>query len=137
MLTAVIGNIGFIIAAPTGEISPLSAQTRSNLASIWTAPTLTGDWSGLRTRSADDGITFNAQYAAEVWSNVTGGESTGTVYTGLMSLHGNVDLQKLVGWQGASVSTRWYWLSGQDISATNWAITSLRLAILQDFPHSG
>ena len=75
------------------------------------------DLAGLRTRVADKGITFNAQYVAEVWGNATGGESTGTVYTGLMSLQGNVDLQKLVGWQGASVSTRWYWLSGQDISA--------------------
>ncbi len=75
------------------------------------------DWAGVRTRLANKGITFNAQYAAEVWGNPTGGESTGTVYTGLMSFQGNVDLQKLVGWQGASVSTRWYWLSGQDISA--------------------
>ena len=75
------------------------------------------DWSGLRTTLASKGITFNAQYAAEVWGNPTGGESTGTVYTGLMSFQANVDLQKLVGWQGASVSTRWYWLSGQDISA--------------------
>ncbi|MGH9515297.1 MAG: carbohydrate porin [Terriglobales bacterium] len=72
---------------------------------------------GLRTRIARKGITFNAQYVAEVWGNPTGGESTGTVYTGLMSLQANVDLQKLVGWQGASISTRWYWLSGQDISA--------------------
>ena len=75
------------------------------------------DWGGLRTEAADQGITFNTQYLAEVWGNALGGESTGTVYTGLMSLQGNVDLQKLLGWQGASVSTRWYWLSGQDISA--------------------
>ena len=34
-----------------------------------------------------------------------------------MSFQGNVDLQKLLGWQGGTVSTRWYWLSGQDISA--------------------
>ena len=72
---------------------------------------------GLRTRVADKGITFNAQYVAEVWGNPTGGVSTGAVYTGLMSLQGNVDLQKLLGWRGASFSTRWYWLSGQDISA--------------------
>ena len=52
---------------------------------------------GLRTRVADRGIAFNAQYVAEVWSNTTGGESTGTVYTGLMSIQGNVDLQKLLG----------------------------------------
>jgi porin len=133
MLTAVVGNIGFIITAPAGEISPLSPQTQSSLASIWTAPTLTGDWS-LRTRLADDGITFNVQYAAEVWSNVTGGESTGTVYTGLMSLHGNLDLQKLVGWQGASVSTRWYWLSGQDISATNLGNNIFTVSNIAGFP---
>jgi hypothetical protein len=36
--------------------------------------------------------------------------SSGTVYTGLMSFQGNVDLQKLLGWQGASFSTQWYWL---------------------------
>jgi len=75
------------------------------------------DLAGLRTRVADKGITLNAQYVAEVWGNATGGVSSGAVYTGLMSVQGNVDLQKLVGWQGASVSTRWYWLSGQDISA--------------------
>jgi porin len=83
---------------------------------------------------ADDGITFNVQYAAEVWSNVTGGESTGTVYTGLMSLLGNVDLQKLVGWQGASVSTRWYWLSGQDISATNLGNNIFTVSNIAGFP---
>jgi len=75
------------------------------------------DWDGLRTRAADRGVTFNAQYVAEAWGNPAGGESTGTVYTGLLSLQGNVDLQTLLGWQGASVSTRWYWLTGQDISA--------------------
>jgi porin len=75
------------------------------------------DIGGVRTRIARKGITFNAQYIAEVWGNPTGGESNGTVYTGLMSLQGNVDLQKLLGWTGASFSTRWYWLSGHDISA--------------------
>ena len=134
MLMAVVGSTGFIIAAQAGEISPLSPQTRSSLASIWTSPTFTGDWNGLRTRLADDGITFNVQYAAEVWSNVTGGESTGTVYTGLMSLQGNVDLQKLVGWQGASVSTRWYWLSGQDISATNLGNNIFTVSNIAGFP---
>jgi len=133
MLTAVVGSIGFIIAAPAGEISPLSPQTRSSLASIWTSPTFSGDWS-LRTRLADEGITFNVQYAAEGWSNVTGGESTGTVYTGSMSLQGNIDLQKLVGWQGASVSTRWYWLSGQDLSATNLGNNIFTVSNIAGFP---
>jgi len=72
---------------------------------------------GFRTRAADKGLTLSTQYMAEVWGNATGGVSNGTVYTGLMSLQGNVDLQKLVGWPGATFSTQWYWLSGQDISA--------------------
>ena len=133
MLMAVVGSTGFIIAAQAGEISPLSPQRRSSVASIWTAPTFTGDWS-LRTRLAGEGITFNVQYAAEGWSNVTGGESTGTVYTGLMTLQGNVGLQKLVGWQGASLSTRWYWLSGQDISATNLGNNIFTISNIAGFP---
>jgi porin len=75
------------------------------------------DLTGYRARLADKGITFNTQYVAEVWGNPIGGVSSGTVYTGLMSLQDNIDLQKLLGWRGASFSTRWYWLSGQDISA--------------------
>jgi len=72
---------------------------------------------GFRARAADKGITFNTQYVAEIWNNPTGGVSSGTVYTGLMTLEGKIDLQKLLGWRGASFSTRWYWLSGHDISA--------------------
>jgi porin len=75
------------------------------------------DLTGYRTRVADKGITFSAQYIAEIWGNPVGGVSSGTVYTGLMTLEGKIDLQKLLGWRGASLSTRWYWLSGKDISA--------------------
>jgi porin len=72
---------------------------------------------GFRTRAEDKGITFDTQYAAEVWGNPAGGVRGGAVYTGLMTFQGNIDLQKLLGWRGASFSTRWYWLSGHDISA--------------------
>jgi porin len=34
-----------------------------------------------------------------------------------MTFEGDIDFQKLLGWRGASFSTRWYWLSGQDLSA--------------------
>src|SRR5215510_1519892 len=61
---------------------------------------------GFRTRVADKGIGFNTQYVAEVWGNPTGGVSSGAAYTGLMSLQGNVDFHKLLGWPGASFSTR-------------------------------
>ena len=72
---------------------------------------------GFRARAAEKGITFTTQYIAEIWGNPIGGASNGTDYTGLMSFQGDIDLQKLLGWQGASFSTRWYWLSGRDLSA--------------------
>ena len=72
---------------------------------------------GFRTRAANKGITFNTQYMAEVWGNPTGGLSNGAVFTGLTTVQGNIDLQKLLGWRGATFSTRSYWLSGQNISA--------------------
>ena len=71
---------------------------------------------GIRTSLANKGITFNTQYTAEIWGNPAGGVSRGTLYTGLMTFQGDIDLQKLLGWRGASFSTRWYWLSGQDLS---------------------
>ena len=77
---------------------------------------VTPELGGLRSRLEDKGITFNLQYIAEIWGNPVGGVSNGTVYTGLMTFQGDIDLQKLLGLRGASFSTRWYWLSGQDLS---------------------
>ena len=55
-------------------------------------------------------------YTAEVWGNTTGGLKQGAVYTGLLDFGATVDLEKLIGWKGASVSTTWLWLSGRDAS---------------------
>lgn len=82
----------------------------------WQWDHMTGDWLGVRTTLADKGVEFNAGYTAEVWGNTTGGLKQGTVYTGLLDFGATVDLDKLVGWQGASVSTTWIWLSGRDAS---------------------
>jgi len=77
---------------------------------------VTGDWLGMRPLLSDRGIEIFGGYTVEVWGNTTGGLKTGTVYTGLLDFGGTVDLEKAVGWQGASVSTTWLWLSGRDAS---------------------
>jgi carbohydrate-selective porin OprB len=76
----------------------------------------TGDWFGVRTTLADKGLEISGGYTAEVWGNTTGGLKQGTVYTGLLDFGASLDLEKLVGWKGASVSTTWLWLSGRDAS---------------------
>ncbi len=76
----------------------------------------TGDWLGIRTTLADKGLEISGGYTAEVWGNTTGGLKQGAVYTGLLDFGATLDLEKLIGWKGASVSTTWLWLSGRDAS---------------------
>jgi porin len=76
----------------------------------------TGDWFGVRTTLADNGLDISGGYTAEVWGNTTGGIKQGAVYTGLLDFGATLDLEKLVGWKGGSVSTTWLWLSGRDAS---------------------
>ena len=40
----------------------------------------------------------------------------GSVYTGLLVCGAEMDLEKTLGWKGASASTTWLWLSGRDAS---------------------
>ena len=76
----------------------------------------TGNWLGARTGIEDKGLTISGGYTAEVWGNTTGGLKQGAVYTGLLDFGAELDLEKLIGWKGASVSTTWLWLSGRDAS---------------------
>jgi len=82
----------------------------------WKWDDATGNWFGARTVLEDRGVEILGSYTAEVWGNTTGGLKQGAVYTGLLDFGVNVDLEKLVGWQGGSVSTTWLWLSGRDAS---------------------
>lgn len=103
-------------AADTSPVSPW-----------WEGDTATGDWSGLRTVLEDKGVEIFGGYTVEVWGNTTGGLKQGAVYTGLLDFGVNLDLEKAVGWQGASMSTTWLWLSGRDASedlAGNFLTTS-------------
>jgi len=83
---------------------------------IWERDEVTGDWVGVRPVLSDRGIEIFGGYTVEVWGNTMGGLKTGSVYTGLLDFGAEVDLEKAVGWQGASVSTTWLWLSGRDAS---------------------
>ena len=96
--------------------SPPPEQVEKDADSWWTGDYGTGDWLGVRTTLKDKGVEISGGYTAEVWGNTTGGLKQGAVYTGLLDFGATVDLEKLVGWKGASVSTTWLWLSGRDAS---------------------
>jgi len=109
----------YVLISMTAASLALAGETPSApppAAPWWEWDTATGDWFGVRTTLADHGVDISGEYLAEVWGNTTGGQKTGAVYTGLLQFGTTLDLEKLVGWQGATFSTTWLWLSGKDIS---------------------
>ncbi len=75
-----------------------------------------GEWITANPMLTDRGVTIFGGYLAEVWGNTSGGIETGAVYTGVLEFGSELDLEKAVGWHGASASTTWQWLSGRDAS---------------------
>ncbi len=111
-LNSIMAAAGLSMAASAG----LAAAAEGNAAPVLEREQVTGDWVGVRPVLSEHGVEISGGYTAEIWGNTSGGIKTGTVYTGLLDLGIEVDLEKAVGWKGASLSTTWLWLSGRDAS---------------------
>ncbi|HET7884369.1 MAG TPA: carbohydrate porin [Acetobacteraceae bacterium] len=98
-LASVVIAAFVVLAVPAAAQQSPEAQEPPD---FWHRDTLTGDWGGLRTVLADHGIAVTASYTAELWANVQGGLKQGSAYDGLFLPQVDVDLDKLLGWQGAS-----------------------------------
>jgi porin len=70
--------------------------------SIWEQDTLTGDWGGARTALHDKGIDFTLNYINETLAVLSGGLQRRASYEGRLEFSVDSDLQKLVGWSGAT-----------------------------------
>ncbi len=77
------------------------------------------DPGGIRRGLAGYGITYGANYTGDVLGNVSGGVKQGTHYIGLLELYTDVDLSKLVGWQGLTFHASGYQIHGTSISGEN------------------
>lgn len=89
------------------------AADRFALTDLLAGDYATGDWLGVREPLQDHGVELFGSYTAEVWGNLSGGERRSAVYTGLLEFGVTLDLEKLVGWPGATVHNSWLWLHGQ------------------------
>jgi porin len=82
--------------------SPAYAQVAlDGSTDLWTRPTLTGDWDGLRPQLQRKGVTFSLNYTTELLANVQGGIRLGAVGDGLFQPQLDADLEKLLGLTGA------------------------------------
>jgi len=102
-------SIALLLAVPLlGAAHAQTPQSESPAAGteppdFWHRDTLTGDWGGLRTALVEQGVAFTASYVGEVWANVQGGIKRGATYDGVFLPQLDVDLDKLIGWHGASM----------------------------------
>ncbi len=71
-------------------------------ASIWEQETLTGDWNGARTALKDKGIDITLISINEIMGVLSGGLYRQASYEGRIEFSVDADLQKLVGWNGAT-----------------------------------
>jgi porin len=91
---------------------------------FWTQPTLTGNWGGFRDTLGNAGFAPFASWTGEIWGNANGGIQTGMTQDMLLSTGFDIDLQKLVSWQGASFHAELHWEQGQNPATNTGSFTN-------------
>ena len=104
------GTLAVAALACAGSIAHVStpAWAQAQRSDEKTEPgqtTLTGDWGGLRPYLERQGVVFNLNYTNDFLSNVRGGIGPGSVLIGVFQPQLDIDLQKLLGWQGGHFHT--------------------------------
>ncbi|WP_454887422.1 carbohydrate porin [Sphingomonas oryzagri] len=90
-------------AQPTSDTTADAGKAAIQSGDALPTEHLFGDWGGLRTRLADNGIDLKASYLSETAGVVSGGQRHGTAYADQEKLQADIDLQTLAGWTGWSV----------------------------------
>jgi porin len=91
-----------VIAWPLAAAAQVDSEPSKTAPGFWERDTLTGDWGGLRTKLVDAGVTLGLQEQSEGWANLAGGLRRGATYNGLTTASVLLDLNRLVGWGGAT-----------------------------------
>lgn len=75
-----------------------------------------GDPGGLRSFLLGKGVSYSLTYIGESFGNATGGSRRGGIYEGRLDFQFDADLEKLMGWQGATFHTNLYQIHGTGLS---------------------
>ncbi len=101
----VAGDEAVAESAATGE--PTSAW-----AAWWSGEALTGSWGGLRTRAEELGVAFEGTWTLDLSSVFHGGLRRRGVQRSFVDLGVRVDLERGVGWDGATLYADYQVLTG-------------------------
>jgi len=85
----------------------------------WKSGELTGDWGGPRNTLYDDGVSIFANYTNNIAGNPVGGKSAGFTYCDNIGFGLDLDLGKLIGWKGGSLTVSGLNRDGSNLSEKN------------------
>lgn len=85
----------------------------------WEGDALLGDWWGTRNYLDDAGVEISATYTNNIAGNVVGGLSRGFAYADNFSFGVALDMEKLVNWQGATITVSGLNRDGNNLSQRN------------------
>ena len=85
----------------------------------WNGETLTGDWWGIRNYLDDSGLELIGNYTTNLAGNPVGGMSAGFTYTDNIFFGAQLDMEKLIGWDGLFLSVSGLNRSGSSLSEKN------------------
>ena len=95
-------------AAQAADMPTKAAKTSPAPKSIWEQDKLTGDWGGLRTDLTNKGIDITLNYVAETFGMLSGGLERRASYEGRLEFSVDANLEKLIGWRGATTHVSVY-----------------------------
>lgn len=85
----------------------------------WDGETLTGDWWGVRNYMHDEGVEVIANYTTNLAGNPVGGVSAGFTYTDNLYFGLQLNMEKLIGWDGLTFTVSGLNRNGSSLSQTN------------------
>lgn len=101
-------------ATPGGEAAVKPGEQGPQ--GIWERANLFGDLGGLRTRLAEQGVTFGLTENSEVFGNTSGGVRRGVIYEGLTQFGVGLDTEKAFGLVGGTFNATGYQIHGRGLS---------------------
>ena len=93
-------------AAFAGEDKPDTGVPENSIASSL-------PYDAARASLAAGGLKYGVNYTGEVYDVTSGGLSRGATYNGLIEVYADVDLEKVVGWKGATIHANVYYVHGE------------------------
>lgn len=85
----------------------------------WDGEAFTGDWWGMRNMLDDEGVEIIANYTTNLAGNPVGGMSAGFTYTDNIYFGTQLDMGKLIGWDGLTVTVSGLNRDGSSLSEKN------------------